>query len=134
MSSLVVKEKEETDDGLNRSSVRDDDTCPNTSISSDDSLDTTMSSVNDEDFCVVSKFVNTLLNILSNSDNKPFVTNVLEETFRSFINHDIDYLSKEEILSIDKRQIVNICRDIKVQHPQLWTKDIAKLFGTLLKT
>jgi hypothetical protein len=134
MSSLVVKEEEETDDGLNSSSLGDDDTCPNTSSSSDDSLDTTVSSVNDEDFCVMSNFVNTLLNILSNNDNKPFTTNVLEETFCSFINHGIDYLGKAEILNIDKKNIVNICRDIKVQHPQLWTKDIAKLFGTLLKT
>ena len=37
-----------------------------------------------------------------------------------------------EILNIDKI-IVNICRDIKVQHPHLWTK-ILPTFGALLKT
>ena len=132
MSSLVLEEiKKEDEEEVETFDLNSSDT----SISSVDSLDTTLSSVTDTDFCIMSNFTNTLLNILSNNeDNKRYTPDILATTFNNFVNNHIHCLDNIEILNIDKKIIVNICRDIKVQHPHLWTKDIAKLFGALLKT
>ena len=112
--------------------------------SCDVSLDTTLSSSpsdNDDNTSedsgandVSSSLLGSLYNILTfDKREKAPPPELLRSIFKTFLDEGIYNLTKSDILAIDKKDIVGVCRDIKVRYPQVWSKSVAKLLGAVLK-
>ena len=112
--------------------------------SCDVSLDTTLSSSPSDDddntsehsgaSDVSTSFLGSLHNILSlEKHEKTRAPELLRGIFETFLDEGIYHLTKSDILAMDKKDIVSVCRDIKLHYPQVWSKSIARLFGSVLK-
>ena len=53
--------------------------------------------------------------------------------FETFLDEGIYRLTKSDILAMNKKDVVSVCRDIKLRYPEIWSKSIARLFGSVLK-
>ena len=112
--------------------------------SCDVSLDTTLSSSPSDDddntsedsgaSDVSTSFLGSLHNILSlEKHEKTRAPELLRGIFETFLDEGIYRLTKSDILAMDKKDVVSVCRDIKLRYPEIWSKSIARLFGSVLK-
>ena len=113
--------------------------------SCDVSLDTTLSSSPSDDdddntsedsgaSDVSPSFLGSLHNILSlDKHEKTPAPELLCGIFETFLDEGIYRLTKSDILAMNKKDVVSVCRDIKLRYPEIWSKSIARLFGSVLK-